>query len=280
MDDEELLRSLYIILEESRSSRDVDAVIESIANRAKRESLVRSILIVEHELGDLWQKQVLAYIVETTTLVRSTKNSSGKYIQSFESDGQINQNLILEGIAGFAEVDSLDRRYLYYPEFRGRLQVLKLKILKGRLDGILVLSAEEVIHRIMSFSGELLGLLEIDPISGETYNRFRKMCEPSPPRSTAYGALNEFINNVMKAKKNENGLDSGVAIGYPVNEKEVVSDVDGIADGIPVRSQAEEKKDKPASLKKARILKISHSSNQEKSTSKKDSGDESKKKED
>ena len=272
---EEILNSLYGILEESRSSDKVDAAVNFIANRGRRISLIEKINVVEARFPGQWRKQIYLPLVQNNILVRSTKDPSGRVTLKVATDGELNVNTTFDGPRALAQVDSAYDRFLYYNELKQRLEILKERIHTGMLDEFLVFSPEDVIHKIMGLSGELLGLIGIDPFSGETYRRFISQFDSSPPKLTGVGTVAEGVRKMFEGAITQAILKDDVAIGILPRDNQ---DSD-IAVGMLIQSASKNQPEKTVTLNKARIIFHYPTSQETKTAQKKDSeeSDEEKK---
>ncbi|MGD0805286.1 MAG: hypothetical protein ABSA11_14600 [Candidatus Bathyarchaeia archaeon] len=265
---DQLLGNLYQILEESQGYKNVDAAVDFVANRGKRLSVIDRIQRIESRLGDQWNKQVLTPIEQTQLIVHS-KYSTGKTIQNIEDFVLLDFDLLFDGPKALDKSDSLYDRYLYYEEFGARVKVLKEHILLGKLDDFIAISPEDLIHKVMGFKGELLSLIGIDPLSGETYRRFTETHESISPNLTGSGvvaeALDKSIKVVMKGLEEQRAIaqvrkgmeNQGDSIEVPLSKHQNVDVVEGVPNGTYINKSLE----KTSTLKKTRILKIYKHSN-------------------
>ena len=91
--------------------------------------------------------------------------------------------------------------------------------MEGKLDAILILSPEELIHGMMGVSGEYLRFFGIDPKIGVTYNRFMEECKPPSTRKTGLEGILSFVKEIeTNIKKGQNASDVDVAEGIPIQE--------------------------------------------------------------
>lgn len=227
---QQLLHSLYGLRDQSFSSDKVDSAVDFIANKGRRISLTREIIMIENRLAAEKGSIKFKAISEDAFLVRSLK-VSGRASQRIEEDHELFLSFTFsDNMEDLKKLDSENNRYLYHSEFTLRIQILKEHIIGGKLDSYLAVNPGGIVHQIMGFRGELLPVLWIDSSIGETYLRFLKRFElPDVKLIWAY-AVTQFFKAINKSPINTTSPVNVVTGRFPVREERKLLGTDNSSD--------------------------------------------------
>jgi hypothetical protein len=183
IDKDELLRRAEELRRSAESIKHLDEAVEERSNAGKRQNLVEAI------------KQVQVKYINNpqARTARQAGTIHGELVKSV--NGTLHPDLLC--IANLRDLydgtpnwDTVSERHLIVTECFTRIDLLKKRILEGRLDHLLNENAEILVHGVMGYNGELLEMLGIDPKQGETYRRITEPREellPAGPEETSQG---------------------------------------------------------------------------------------------
>ena len=173
---EETLKNLKKIKEISKEAIEID---DNITIRVKNDiraqihdNVKRHIdKIIEFGLKEAQINQTTEgnIVVLSDYQVQSPKRRG--HFQTCAPDDLVVIPIIQSGEMAWAQSDTKNRRFLYLDEFESRCKVLLEAIMEGTLDNLLSETPNELIHKVMGQTGELLQILDIDLQKSLTYKR-------------------------------------------------------------------------------------------------------------
>ena len=170
------LQEIQGLKERSNISEKIDDYIDEAIRRHKREHLLNSLIssrnmvlnsakrtmsifgLPEHELlahsqYQMWWRGGKPREGYITTPIQSNP---------FHLDNKVNIKLL-------REYDSQDIRIVYLDEFKERCETLFEAVKKGELDDLFSIPPFEILHTLNGRHGELLPMLNIDPMKSRIY---------------------------------------------------------------------------------------------------------------
>ena len=169
-DEGEFLKELEKLSAASTSSAKVDSTVDNKISSEGRKRMLTGLSLINDKLSRDLALKTQSSIEKPLVRSHPSIYSPYKLTQEIESmSARLTSLLVIEGTKGLGVVDNKSDRTLIFDEFANRFVILVNEVINGRLDDLLGLPPELVVHGIMGLSGEFLNRLNIDPKKGETY---------------------------------------------------------------------------------------------------------------
>jgi hypothetical protein len=217
--EDDLLKELEKLSVTSKSSAKVDSAVDEKINLDRRRRSLENLSFIE---GKLKKKVAIDTMIASEKLVVRSHLSIIRPHNLTVDVEPASARLTMPTFIDNLDLDALDNRFdrsLVLDEFYYRFEILVKGIAEGKLDDILGLPPEVMIHGIMGLSGELLGRMGIDPKKGKTYALLDMKMKPSVSEiedNVAHITLAEqFMQAYEASNRGMKPSDSEVALDTP-----------------------------------------------------------------